>query len=230
MWVTLCGGMSAVHLVTAAGDGYTPTWWVIPAAATVTAAGLLTLKRTRAAAAAASVALFCSPLLFTGLTSVMPLDHTIPEPYGGAATAERMAARGEERLDHHPDALAFLLANTADDAYLVAVPSAYLGAPYVLHSGRAVLYIGGFAGRERWIGVDGLRHMIDGGRLRYVYLPVTLDSQRPELRAWASADCQLVAGVDLMPPAIQRMDEQRIFESVPPRGVESLYDCAPAGT
>ncbi|MBP8298123.1 MAG: hypothetical protein KAX84_18580, partial [Burkholderiales bacterium] len=114
-------------------------------------------------------------------------------------------------------------------AYLVAVPSEQLGAPYVLHSGRAVLYIGGFAGREAWIGVDGLRQMIAGGRLRYVYLPVSLDIRRPELRAWATADCRLVAGVDLMPPEIRLVDGQRVYENIPPRGIDSLYDCAPAG-
>ncbi len=229
LWVALCGGVSAYALATATGDGYSPSWWAIPAAATVTAAGLLALKRTRAAVAAASAALFCGPLLFTGLTSVMPLDRTIPGPFGGVLTAERLAAHGEEGLDFNPEALKFLLANAVESAYLVAVPSAQLGAPYVLHSGRAVLYIGGFAGREAWIGVDGLRQMITSGRLRYVYLPVSLDIRRPELRAWATADCRLVAGVDLMPPEIRLVDGQRVYENIPPRGIDSLYDCAPAG-
>jgi 4-amino-4-deoxy-L-arabinose transferase-like glycosyltransferase len=64
--------------------------------------------------------------------------------------------------------LAFLQANTDEVEYLLVVPSSMAGAPYVLATGRPVLYAGGFNGADPVIDADDLAQMATEGRVRYV--------------------------------------------------------------
>lgn len=227
VWLAGCAVLAGLPLLLALRDGYLPIWWAIPTGGLAGAIVLLAVRKRPAALVVSAAAAAFSPFVFTGLTSHMALHRVTPEPFGGTQTRQWLETNDAERLDYHPDALAWLMAHTEETEYLVAVPHAQLGAPYVVHSGRAVLYIGGFAGRDTWIGVDGLRQMIDDGALRYVYAPVTFDARRPEIREWATTECRLVFGIDLTPPVIRVVDGERVYENNTPRDIDSLYDCAP---
>jgi 4-amino-4-deoxy-L-arabinose transferase-like glycosyltransferase len=64
--------------------------------------------------------------------------------------------------------LTYLQENTTDIKYLVAVNNAMTGAPYVLATGRPVLYMGGFSGSDNVVDADGLAELVANGELRYV--------------------------------------------------------------
>ena len=93
--------------------------------------------------------------------------------------------------------LAYLQAHTQDTEYLLAVPSAFSGAPYILATGRPVLYMGGFSGRDPVVDADDLRQMVASGELRYILY----DSQqnggpggppRSDIAQWLAASCTLI--------------------------------------
>jgi hypothetical protein len=71
--------------------------------------------------------------------------------------------------------------------------------------------------------------MVADGRLRYIYLPISFETRRPELREWITAECRLVFGIDLMPPTVSIEGGQRVYANNPPRGIDSLFDCTPRG-
>jgi 4-amino-4-deoxy-L-arabinose transferase-like glycosyltransferase len=64
--------------------------------------------------------------------------------------------------------LSYLQANTQGVYYLMVVPSAIQGAPYVLATRRPVLYAGGFSDSDPVIDRDDLARLVAEGKLRYV--------------------------------------------------------------
>lgn len=208
-------------------DGYPPVWWPGVAAVGGAAGAAWVLRRWPAAVGLGALAITLTPLVFSGLTSSMALDRTVPEPFGSFPTRAWLAFRDVERLDYNPDALAFLQAETQGIEYLVAVPNAAIGSPYIVHSGRPVLLIGGFIGRDRMISDAEIAQMIADGRVRFLYLPESTAAFRPELREWAAANCRLVFGMDLSAPRWELRNGEPVRIWGPPRGIDSLFDCFP---
>jgi hypothetical protein len=64
--------------------------------------------------------------------------------------------------------LRFLQANTANNRYMLVVPSAMEGDAYVIATGRPVLYAGGFNGGDPVISADDLARLAAQGQVRYV--------------------------------------------------------------
>jgi 4-amino-4-deoxy-L-arabinose transferase-like glycosyltransferase len=64
--------------------------------------------------------------------------------------------------------LTFLEENTQDVEYLLAVPSAQNGSTLVLQTGRPVLFMGGFSGRDQVVTAEDLSAMVANSELRYV--------------------------------------------------------------
>jgi len=63
--------------------------------------------------------------------------------------------------------IAFLLRNDPDEKYLVAVPNAMTAAPIILQTGKAVMAVGGFMGRDPILTVERLQQMVASGQVRY---------------------------------------------------------------
>ena len=96
--------------------------------------------------------------------------------------------------------LDYLQANTQGVKYLVAVDSSMTGAPYVLATGRPVLYMGGFAGGDDVVDAEGLAALVQKGELRYV-LEGGMESgmggggmsgSRSDIATWLEQSCTLV--------------------------------------
>ncbi|KLU61634.1 undecaprenyl phosphate-alpha-4-amino-4-deoxy-L-arabinose arabinosyl transferase [Peptococcaceae bacterium CEB3] len=61
----------------------------------------------------------------------------------------------------------FLLRHNGNATYLVAVPNAMTAAPIILQTGKAVMAVGGFMGRDPILTVARLQQMVAAGELRY---------------------------------------------------------------
>lgn len=143
-------------------------------------------------------AILITPLAWSVLTvAEQNPDVALPGAYGGPrfgiglpAPAEAPAFPNQRPPDQagHPSALLdFLQTNTQGIDYLVAVPSAQIGAPLVLVTGRPVLYMAGFSGSDPVIDAEGLAELVTAGRLRYVLFAKSV--QGNEISAWLQANC-----------------------------------------
>jgi 4-amino-4-deoxy-L-arabinose transferase-like glycosyltransferase len=88
--------------------------------------------------------------------------------------------------------LEFLQANTPDVKYLVAVASSQVGAPYVIATGRPVLYMGGFSGSDDVVSADDLAQLVANGELRYVLFGGGGQGNKQEILNWLQSSCSVV--------------------------------------
>jgi 4-amino-4-deoxy-L-arabinose transferase-like glycosyltransferase len=89
--------------------------------------------------------------------------------------------------------VSFLQINTQDTEYLVAVPSSQVGSPLVLATGRPVLYMGGFGGKDPVIDTAGLAELVAEGELRYVIFSGGRNSKQG-VAQWLQNSCSVVPG------------------------------------
>ena len=88
------------------------------------------------------------------------------------------------------------------------------GAPYVLATGRPVLYMGGFGGNDAVVSAADLAQMTTDGALRYVLVEEGGRSQNQgEISQWVRAECRQVTD----------LNTQRLGIGF----AGTLYDCAP---
>jgi 4-amino-4-deoxy-L-arabinose transferase-like glycosyltransferase len=69
-----------------------------------------------------------------------------------------------------PRLFAFLQEHSRGETFLLATPNARLAAPIIIHTGKAVMAMGGFSGEDRALSPEALRAMADAHRVRYVLL------------------------------------------------------------
>lgn len=134
----------------------------------------------RAAFALLLAAMLVIPLAWSALTVAAGDAANLPAAYAVSAgpngaprklnfkTAASTQVNAERRRAVNEELLAYLEANTQGMEYLVAVESAQAGAPYVLATGRPVLYMGGFGGGDSVVSADDLMQMVANGELRFV--------------------------------------------------------------
>ena len=127
---------------------------------------------------------------------------------------------GSQPTNNRQSLLAYLVAQTEPEGYLVATLNATEAAPYILATQRPVLTFGGFKGSDNVIDVEQLAQMVDSGELRFV-LGQGLARDKPELVAWLSAHCTVVTlpGNALPDPA------STFGPPGPPDREEFLFDC-----
>ncbi len=134
------------------------------------------------------------PFIWTGMTVLdRAPDVNLPSAILAGAARQTQPRPGPALNEPNPadDALvSFLQANTQDVEYLVAVPNAHTGAPLVLATGRPVLYIGGFGGRDPVINAAGLAEMVANGELRYVLF--SGDPGKQDIAQWLASSCTVV--------------------------------------
>ncbi len=159
------------------------------------------------------------PAYWSVMTVTSAANNNLPTAYEGRKRDEPGAfpplpaqpPSGDDPL------LAFLQDNTQDVEYLLAVPSAQQGAPYVIATGRPVLYMGGFGGHDEVVTVDDLQDMVANGELRYVLYGG--QGSRQEIANWLASSCSVVKGI-----AIPQNGPAGPQGPAEPQGMK-LYEC-----
>jgi len=95
----------------------------------------------------------------------------------------------------------FLRARQGTARYLLATPDSYTASPFILATGRPVLTLGGYTGRETPLSLSSLGRLIGEGGLRYVLLPADAASglgtaNRPTPSQAVAAACQPLSPAD----------------------------------
>jgi 4-amino-4-deoxy-L-arabinose transferase-like glycosyltransferase len=186
----------AFQIFSAYQYGVRSAWIFTSAAVIIVGATLFLVIRLRSAALIGILSsMLIIPLVWSILTVISETPNvTLPTAYEGTFTsssgASQKAPPGSREADHS-SLVTYLEANTADTEYLVAVPSAQVGAPLVLETGRPVLYMGGFNGSDPVIDAQGLSEMVNAGEVRYVLLGGQNRGQI-EISEWVASTCTAV--------------------------------------
>jgi 4-amino-4-deoxy-L-arabinose transferase-like glycosyltransferase len=183
-------------------------WWlaigivlfVVGAVLLVAAASCRLRRITLAGFIAVIAALLITPAIWSALTTMnSSANQSLPSAYSGQPSG--LANGGDVRVNWA--LLDYLEANTRDTKYLIAVPSSMQGSDYVLATGRPVLYLGGFMGRDQVTTGDDLARMVAAGELRYIYwnkgggngFGGGGDSQS-SISAWVTSSCMAIEDFD----------------------------------
>ncbi|MCS7061621.1 MAG: glycosyltransferase family 39 protein [Anaerolineae bacterium] len=186
--------------------------WIIALVIFVVALAALALRLWRAtrisevwerrALVGVAAALLILPITWGALTASEPQpDVHLPAAYAGDTTfgeKRRTLGQGPIGLANPVLLLLYLEPRTFDVEYVLAVPDANAGAPFVLGTRRPVLYIGGFLGTDPIIDGEGLQQMVAAGKLRYVWdAGGQLRRSRPDITAWLYQSCRVVPPEEL---------------------------------
>jgi 4-amino-4-deoxy-L-arabinose transferase-like glycosyltransferase len=214
-----------------------PVWATVPAGLAAIGLAILFAGRNRDLLARAGFACIAASLLITPAiwavqTNRNPsVNQSLPSAYNGATTAPD-ALLG---LNIDQELVDFLNAGTANNRYLVAVPSSMQGSDYVIATKRPVLYLGGFMGQDQVVTSSELTKLIADGELRYIYTSQQRgDPRRPGVASGPGnglpATCSPVSGFDTStrnmgaPGGTSRSDNGA---GLGMGGLQiSLYDCA----
>jgi 4-amino-4-deoxy-L-arabinose transferase-like glycosyltransferase len=176
-------------------------WMLIPAGVCL-AAGILLLEPAFLLKwkQAIAVLLLLSTLVMPAWWSVQTVlisgsGQSLPAAYAGE-TRDFGNFRMSE-AENESGLLDYLQAITQGVKYLVAVDSSTTGAPYVLATGRPVLYMGGFGGGDDVVDAEGLAALVQKGELRYVLEGGGMggggmSGSRSDIAAWLEQSCTLV--------------------------------------
>ena len=135
----------------------------------------------------------------------------------GFMTPTGMGGASDTRLEN------YLLANTTNETWILAVPNAMSGANLIIDTGRPVMALGGFSGTDQILNVTSLSTLIGEGKVRYFLTggfgggAGGMNAGNSEIFSWVSTHCTSVnlfsgngSGVNMTGAAA------------------SLYDCAGA--
>ena len=160
------------------------------------------LGRSRAAfRSAALTALLASMLIAPALWSALTTFNSNPNgglPYAGPSQQGAMpGGPGQNGGNGSGMALlAYLVAHTSPDTYLLATERASDSAPYILATGRPVLTFGGFLGEYDEVSVTQLATLVKNGLLRFVLFGQETQGHQ-EISTWVQQNCTLVDAADL---------------------------------
>ncbi len=177
-------------------------WWMLLAGAALLVGGTLVVLSVLVppeqatwqpvATAIVLAAVLIIPLTWTVLTIADDSPNVnLPSAYAGDPLVGATPASGKQ--NHGNQALLrYLEANTSDTTYLMAVPNAFSGAPYILATGRPVLYMGGFSGSDPVVNARDVAQMVDDGELRYILLNGERQGRNRGIANWLSSACTIV--------------------------------------
>jgi 4-amino-4-deoxy-L-arabinose transferase-like glycosyltransferase len=214
LWILAAGLTLGFQIYAASQYGLTGLWLILPGLVFLVATALSFLPKFASPAFALFlVSIFIIPFYWTGVTVFGETNSALP-------TAANIPANRQERPlnERNPvdeDMLAYLQANTRDVAYLLAASNAHSGAPFILASGRPVLYIGGFGGGDPVIDADGLAEMVANGELRYVLW--SGQNNKRDIGQWLEQSCRPVT----------QFNRPGQTQPGPGRDNSSLHDCRP---
>jgi 4-amino-4-deoxy-L-arabinose transferase-like glycosyltransferase len=149
---------------------------------------------------AVMAALLITPGIWAALTTMnSSANQSLPSAYSGRLSGP--ANGGDVQVNQV--LLDYLEAKTRDTKYLIAVPSSMQGSDVVLATGRPVLYLGGFMGRDPVVTGDDLARMVAAGELRYIYWDRDQgngygagDGSQSSISAWITRSCVAIEDFD----------------------------------
>lgn len=232
------GGGTLVYQIVSARTYVGDAWWLgIGVALFVVGVALLIVAsrcRWQRVILTGFVMVFVALLIVPGIWSALTVlnssgNTTIPTSYSGRAWGGPGGGRSDVNVD---SALVnYLQAHTQGMKYMMAVSSAQQGDDYVLATGRGVLMLGGFGGRDRVATTADLEHMIANGELRYFYLGGGMGGgpgDQSNIPAWVTANCTPVQDLDTGTSGTSGTMNNRV-PSFGPGGpgnmTGTLYDC-----
>lgn len=174
--VTLAFQMYAVLMYQSVG------WWILVPVVLALIGFVLLLKNvwrgeymSRLSFVFVVAALLIIPAVWSGFTTAYAdTSGALTQAYAGnsgtnsAGLGFQPVSGGMAGQSVNQTVLDYLQSNTQDTKYLLVVQSSGTGAPYVLATGRAVLYAGGFNGGDEVITGDSLATLVANGEVRYV--------------------------------------------------------------
>jgi 4-amino-4-deoxy-L-arabinose transferase-like glycosyltransferase len=135
----------------------------------------------------------------------------------GTVTPTSMGGASDTQLEN------YLLANTTNETWILAVPSAMTGANLIIDTGRPVMALGGFSGTDQILNVTSLSALIEEGKVRYFLTGGFggggggMNAGNSQIFSWVSTHCTAVN--------LSIGNETGVNGA---GAVASLYDCAGA--
>ena len=124
----------------------------------------------------------------------------------------------------------YILANTTNETWILAVPSSQTAAGLIIQTGKPVMAIGGFSGSDRILNITSLTALIQEGKVRDFLTGGMggggteggMNAGNSEIFSWVSAHC---TPVDL---SFGNETGLNATSTAGSGTAESLYDCAGA--
>jgi 4-amino-4-deoxy-L-arabinose transferase-like glycosyltransferase len=202
------GALAGYQIYTAAQYS-TNLLWAIPMVG-LFGTGVALIIRGRNVARLAAIGFIClflttlwTPTAWATMTTAYTnASAMLPEAYSGDKTSTQrfpggMTGAPGMAISNTTGLQTYLLVNTSDVKYLVAVTSAGQGESFVLNTGRPVLYMGGFSGSDPVVDSTKLAQMVGNKQVRYVLLggggPMGTNQS---LSQWVTANCKAVPSTD----------------------------------
>ena len=166
------------------------------------------------------VSVLMIPLIWTLLTVVEENPHTgLPNAFSGVNDGLRQPPNSDIENRFQNDLIEFLSTNTQEIYYLAAVSNANTGAPFVLATGRPVLYMGGFNGKDPVVDAEKVMEMTADRELRYFYYQNIDQENDQEIKQWLRTSCRVVKEFTKPLPRNQNQDNRKDQPS------PILFDC-----
>lgn len=147
-------------------------------------------RRSRLALTLGLIALLVAPAFWSWqAASTRRANVALPTANRTSTALPAAAPDNADLNDFQQKVLDYTLANTSPDAYLLATDNARNAAPFILHSDRKVLALGGFSGSDPIYTAEEFSQLVANGQVRYV---LGLPQSQPEIAGWVLANCQIV--------------------------------------
>ena len=167
------------------------------------------------------LAVVIAPLSWAALTTFNPNTHAAL-PNSGPASVQRAETMESSLTQNQQAILAYTLANTDSDDYLLAGMSSHSTSAYILETGRPALTFGGFSGGDNVISVEGLAEMVSDGELRFILGETDL-IRKQDIGVWVRQNCTAVDVPGTVDTHVQQGGRGRGEASF-------VYDCAVSGS
>ncbi len=187
-------GTVAFQLFAAYQEGANTGWfWLAPVLVLLGGLALAFPRARRTGALAALASMLLIPAVWTGWTVFAPSFYVnLPTAYTPRAAPQ---APSQTHLTPTTQVLDYLRRHPPGTFYLIAVPSAQVGAPLVLATDQPVLYMGGFGGHDPVVDAEGLAALVAEGKLRYVLYYAR--NARRDIQEWLRTACQPLPGLKI---------------------------------
>jgi 4-amino-4-deoxy-L-arabinose transferase-like glycosyltransferase len=187
LWLWVVTAAWQIYIESQAGDHFEWIIAMIAAGAIFALGGFASVRYRLVGSALGVVGLSVAPMAWALSSVIVPRVNTLTPSAdilrlaGVARNRVEFASSGYGVATDDSKLFAFLQQHAHDEIYLLATPNARLAAPIIIHTGKAVMAMGGFSGEDRIVSPEELRAMVAAHRVRYVLLGDNLAfGTRPE--------------------------------------------------
>lgn len=206
------------------------------------ALGLVFLKATKSAnsapdkkqkwqvilAGVAFLGLVITPTVWAGTTLFYKMSGTFPSAGLELANSDSKGMGGAEMSDTDDTAalVTYLKANSTNEKYLLAVPSATgYAAKIIIEYGEPVMAIGGFSGSDNILTLDEFKTMVVNGEIRYAMISGGGGGGgRNEISTWIKENGQAISASEWSGTTTSTTTTQSADNGMMGGGSEQLYD------